>query len=55
MKLALRIFALAIVVTGFTAAAVTPGAAPVVRSHQSATESFPVPVCGNNQGSWLCR
>jgi P pilus assembly chaperone PapD len=46
MKLAIRIFALFVVVAGAAAAAVTPKATPVIRSHQSATASFPIPECG---------
>lgn len=46
MKLAIRIFALTIVVAGAAAAATTPKTAPAIASHQSATASFPVPGCG---------
>ncbi len=46
MKLAIRIFALSVVVAGAAAAAVTPKTAPVIASHQSATASFPTPMCG---------
>jgi hypothetical protein len=46
MKLAIRIFALSVVVAGAAAAAVTPKTAPLVPSHQSATASFPTPTCG---------
>jgi hypothetical protein len=45
MKLAIRIFALSVVVAGAAAAATTPKSAPVVPSHQSATASNPVPGC----------
>jgi hypothetical protein len=46
MKLAIRIFALSVVVAGAAAAAVTPKTAPVIASHQSATASMPYPGCG---------
>jgi hypothetical protein len=45
MKLAIRIFALSIVVAGF-AAATTPKTARALPSRQSATATFPGPVCG---------
>jgi hypothetical protein len=46
MKLAIRIFALTIVVAGAAAAATTPKTTPPVASHQSATARFPTPACG---------
>jgi len=49
MKLTMRIFALLVVVVGAAAAANTPKAAPVISSHQSATEKMPAPpMCGPN-------
>jgi hypothetical protein len=44
MKLAIRIFALTVVVAGAAAAATTPRTTPIV-SHQSATATLPVPGC----------
>ena len=46
MKLAIRIFAFAVVVAGVTAAATSPKAAVTIASHQSATASLPAPACG---------
>ena len=46
MKLAIRIFALTIVVAGAAAAATTPKTASAIPSHQSATAHLPVPECG---------
>jgi hypothetical protein len=46
MKLAIRIFAMTIVVAGVAAAATTPRTAQPVASHQSATASMPTPACG---------
>ena len=47
MKLAIRIFALSVVVAGATAAATTSRIAPAAfPSHQSGTFSLPGPVCG---------
>ena len=46
MKLAIRIFALLVVVAGGAAAAVTPKNAPLVPSHQAATAGFPIATCG---------
>lgn len=46
MKLAIRIFALTVVVAGAAAAATTPKTAKPIASHQSATASFPNPYCG---------
>ncbi len=57
MKLAIRIFAMTIVVAGVAAAATTPRTAYVVPSHISATgplptpDSLPVPGCGGH----ICR
>lgn len=49
MKLVVRIFALSVVVAGAAAAATTSKTAPVVfPSHQSATASFPMPVCARH-------
>jgi hypothetical protein len=50
MKLAIRIFALSIVIAGVAAASVTPKNALVTRSFQSATASMPHPGCGPNMG-----
>jgi len=44
MKLAIRMFALFVVVAG--AAAATSSSATKIVSHQSATASFPAPGCG---------
>jgi hypothetical protein len=46
MKLAIRIFALTVVVAGATAAATTPKTAPAILSHQSITDTDPIPMCG---------
>jgi hypothetical protein len=46
MRLAIRIFALSVVVAGAAAAATTSKSAPAVPSHQSATASLPTPGCG---------
>jgi len=46
MKLAIRIFALTVVVAGVTAAATTAKSSVVVPSHQSASAAFPVAQCG---------
>lgn len=46
MKLAIRIFALSVVVAGGAAAAITPRTAHAVPSHQSASATLPIPVCG---------
>jgi hypothetical protein len=45
MKLAIRIFALFVVVAG--AAAATTTSKTTFVSHQSATASWPGPICGN--------
>jgi hypothetical protein len=46
MKLAVRIFALSVVVAGAAAASVSSSTTHVIRSHQSATETLPIPQCG---------
>ena len=46
MKLAIRIFALTVIVAGAGAAATTPKTAQPIASHQSATASMPIPGCG---------
>ncbi len=46
MKLAVRIFALSVVIAGAAAASVSSSTTQAVRSHQSATERMPVPACG---------
>ncbi len=46
MKLAIRIFALTLVVAGAAAAATTPKSAPAIPSRQSVTDTDPVPACG---------
>ena len=46
MKLAIRIFALSVVVAGAAAAATHSSSTHVLASHQSATSAFPVPQCG---------
>jgi hypothetical protein len=47
MKLAIRVFALSVVVASAAAAvAVSPKTAPALPSHQSATASLPIPQCG---------
>jgi len=46
MKLAVRIFALSVVVAGVAAAATTPRNTLSLSSHQSATERMPSPACG---------
>ncbi len=43
MKLAVRIFALSVVIAGAAAASVSSSTTHAVRSHQSATETLPVP------------
>jgi len=50
MKLAIRIFALSLVVVGAAAAAVTPKTTPAIPSHQSATASMP----GAGSGPHIC-
>jgi hypothetical protein len=46
MKLAIRVFALSIVLAGVASAALAPKSAPALSSHQSATASMPIPGCG---------
>jgi len=46
MKLAIRLFAVSLVLSAAAAAAVAPKNAPVFPSHQSATASNPIPECG---------
>jgi hypothetical protein len=46
MKLAIRIFALSVVVAGVAAAAASPKNAPMLSSHQSVTGAMPGPTCG---------
>jgi len=50
MKLAIRVFALTVVLVGGAAAAVTPKPTHTIPSHQSATASLPVPGCGPYMG-----
>jgi len=50
MKLAIRIFALSIVVAGAAAAATTQKSATGIPNHQSATDSMPGPGCGPHMG-----
>jgi hypothetical protein len=45
MKLAVRIFALSVVIAGAAAASLSSSTTHV-RSHQSATETLPIPACG---------
>jgi len=46
MKLAIRAFALLVIVAGFAAASVSSTTSKTVASHQSASASFPIPGCG---------
>jgi hypothetical protein len=46
MKLAIRIFALSVVVAGLAAAGFSPKTASNLSSHLSATSSLPIPQCG---------
>ncbi|MGD0547039.1 MAG: hypothetical protein ABR991_04345 [Terracidiphilus sp.] len=46
MKLAIRIFALSIVIAGGAAAATTSRTAPAFPSHQAATAGVAAPGCG---------
>jgi hypothetical protein len=50
MKLAIRIFALSIVVAGAAAAATTPTSSAALPSRQSATDTMPGPGCGPHMG-----
>jgi len=45
MKLAIRVFALSVIVVGGVAATLSPRTQRHIASHQSATESLPVPQC----------
>jgi len=45
MKLAIRLFALSIVLVGVAAASVSNSSVRILPSHQSATASNPVPLC----------
>jgi len=45
MKLAIRIFALSIVLVGVAAASVSSSSSRVIPSHQAATAGNPVPLC----------
>lgn len=47
MKLAVRIFALSVVIAGAAAASFSSSTIHA-RSHQSATDTLPVPTCGPN-------
>ena len=51
MKLAVRIFALSVVVAGAAAASFSSASTKVLPSHQSATAANPVPTCGPYCGS----
>jgi|GEM_PF-5992840 len=57
MKLAVRIFALSLVLAGIVASASAPKNSTTI-SHQSATGHVNLPECGNQRdgdgGSWLC-
>ncbi len=46
MKLAVRIFALSVVIAGAAAASLSSTSTHAIRSHQSATATLPVPTCG---------
>ena len=46
MKLAIRIFALSVVVAGAAAASVSSASTKAFPTHQAATESMPIPTCG---------
>ena len=46
MKLAIRIFALSVVVAGAAGASISSHGSNMIASHQSATASLPVPGCG---------
>ena len=46
MKLAVRIFALSVVIAGAAAASVSSSSTHAFRSHQSASETLPMPTCG---------
>jgi hypothetical protein len=46
MKLAVRIFALSVVIAGAAAASVSSSTTRGIGSHQSGTETLPMPTCG---------
>jgi hypothetical protein len=46
MKLAVRIFALSVVIAGAAAASLSSSATHAIANHQSATETLPMPTCG---------
>ena len=48
MKLAVRIFALSVVIAGATAASLSSSTSQVIVSHQAATAGLPLPGCGPN-------
>ncbi|MGA3373127.1 MAG: hypothetical protein ABSC48_15330 [Terracidiphilus sp.] len=48
MKLAIRVFALSVVLAGAAAAATSPKTALAISNHQSATATMPVPGCGGS-------
>ena len=45
MKIAVRIFAFAVAVAGFAAAATSNSGSHAVASHLSATSALPIPTC----------
>lgn len=45
MKLAIRVFAFAVIVAGAAAASVSSSARTPINSHQSATAGLPIPIC----------
>ena len=53
MKLAIRIFALSVVVAGVAAAAASPKSAPMISSHQTVTGAMPVPNCIPGSGCYV--
>jgi hypothetical protein len=52
MKLAVRAFAVAVVIAGAAAASVSsmPSHRNMITSHQAATASLPIPTCGPGMG-----
>ena len=46
MKLAVRIFALSVVIAGAAAASVSSSTTSAVVSHQAVTKAMPIPACG---------
>jgi hypothetical protein len=46
MKLAVRIFALSVVIAGAAAASFSSSSTHAFRSHQSASAALPMPTCG---------